>query len=123
MEEEVQSLFNLLEEKNSYLLEFHKINTDEIERLAKGSMDNLENFYYSRELLLNAIDRLDKKIAKEKQTACLETHNFEVQREEKKKLQEILHLKKSMVLSILDQDLAIISLVDKLNQKNQKVAS
>lgn len=123
MEEEVQSLFNLLEEKNSYLLEFHKINTDEIERLTKGLTDNLENFYYSRELLLNAIDRLDKKIAKEKETTCLETQNLEVQREEKKKLQEILHLKKSMVLSILDQDLAIISLVDKLNQKNQKVAS
>ena len=118
MEAEVQSLFNLLEEKNSYLLEFHKINNKEIERLAEGRHDNLENFYYSRELLLNAIDRLDKRIALEEKTV-----HFEAQKEEKKKLQDILHLKKSMVLSILDQDLTIISLVDRLNQKNQKIAS
>ena len=115
MEEEVQSLFNLLEEKNSYLLEFHKINNNEIERLIKGHQDNFENFYYSRELLLNAIDKLDKQIAKEEKGTC-----FEVQTEEKKKLKEILHLKRNMVLSILDQDLTIISLVDKLNQKNRK---
>lgn len=118
MEEEVQSLFNLLEEKNSYLLEFHKINNNEIERLIKGHQDNLENFYYSRELLLNAIDRLDSQIAKEEKNAC-----FEAQKEEKKKLKEILHLKRNMVLSILDQDLTIISLVDRLNQKNKKPAA
>ena len=64
-----------------------------------------------------------KKIAKEKEAACFESQNFEVQKTEKKKLQEILHLKRNMVLSILDQDLAIISLVDKLNQKNQRIAS
>ena len=118
MEEEVQSLFNLLEEKNSYLLEFHKINNKEIERLVEGRQDNLENFYYSRELLLNAIDRLDKQIVKEDKTSPLEAHKTE-----KKKLQEILRLKRNMVLSILDQDLTIISLVDRLNQKNIKIAS
>lgn len=115
MEEEVQFLFNLLEEKNSYLLEFHKINNNEIERLIKGHQDNLENFYYSRELLLNAIDKLDKQIAKEEQNAC-----FEAQQEEKRKLKEILLLKRNMVLSILDQDLTIISLVDRLNKTNEK---
>ena len=118
MEKEVQSLFNLLEEKNSYLLEFHKINNKEIERLVKGRQDNFENFYYSRELLLNAIDRLDKQIAREEQAAC-----FEARKSEKKKLQEILRLKKSMVLSILDQDLTIISLVDRLNQRNRKLVA
>ena len=115
MEEEVQSLFNLLEEKNSYLLEFHKINNNEIERLIKGHQDNLENFYYSRELLLNAIDKLDKQIAKEEKNAC-----FEAQQEEKRKLKEILLLKRNMVLSILDQDLTIISLVDKLKKTDGK---
>ena len=115
MEEGVQSLFNLLEEKNSYLLEFHKINNNEIERLVKGHQDNLENFYYSRELLLNAIDKLDKQIAEGEKHAFFAPH-----KEEKKKLKEILLLKRNMVLSILDQDLTIISLVDRLNQKNRK---
>ena len=107
---EVQSLFEMLERKNSYLLEFHKINNEEMNRLAEGRAEGLEDFYYSRELLLNAIDRLDKKILdREKKPAV------SAGRAEKKKLKKILSLKKSMVLSILDQDLAIISLVEKIN--------
>ena len=98
-------------------MEFHKINNTEIEKLVQGCSDNLENFYYSRELLLNAIDRLDKQIAAEEQST-----GFEAQNIEKQKLQELLRLKKSMVLSILDQDLIIISLVDRL-QKNTKAAA
>ena len=104
------SLFNLLEQKNSYLLEFHKINMNELNLLSKGCTDNLENFYYSRELLLNAIHKLDRKISENK------IENLKVGRGEKKKLVDILNLKRKMVMSILDQDLAIISLVNKLKK-------
>lgn len=117
MEGGAQSLFHLLEEKNSYLMEFHKINNTEIERLIQGCSDNLEDFYYSRELLLNAIDKLDKQIADAEQSAP-----FEAQADEKNKLEELLRLKKKVVLSILDQDLIIISLIDRL-QKNAKTAA
>ena len=102
------SLFQLLEKKNSYLLEFHKINMNELKRLGEGSLNNLENFYYSREILLNAINKLDSKISKKK------IESVSVNKKEKKKLIDILNLKRKMVLSILDQDLAIISLVDHL---------
>ncbi|MDE0092872.1 MAG: hypothetical protein OXN83_06275 [Oligoflexia bacterium] len=108
------SLFQLLEQKNSYLMEFHKINMDELQRLAEGSMDNLENFYYSRELLLNAINKLDNKISHNKM------ESLRVNKREKKKLIDVLNLKKKMILSILDQDLAIISLVDQLKKANTK---
>ncbi|MCZ0932141.1 MAG: hypothetical protein OXJ52_03200 [Oligoflexia bacterium] len=114
MHSEAITLFQLLEQKNSYLLEFHEINMDELSRLAEGSVNNLENFYYSREILLNAINKLDHEISKNKIEA------LKVNKQEKKKLIDILNLKRKMVLSILDQDLAIISLVGQLKKSNTK---
>ena len=108
------SLFQLLEQKNSYLIEFHKINMDELRRLAEGVLDNLENFYYSRELLLNAINKLDDKISKNK------IEELKINQREKKKLVDILNLKRKMVLSILDQDLTIIALMDQLKKARVK---
>ncbi len=119
MSKKVIALLELLEQKNSYLLEFHKINIDEINRLHQGCIDNLENFYYSRELLLNAIDKLDHKFS-EKDTSG---DFLKANKAEKKKLLEILKLKKDMVLSILDQDLVIISLIEKLQNKYPSIAS
>ena len=111
MDREVQSLFAMLEQKNSYLLEFHKINNEEMNRLSEGCADHLEDFYYSRELLLNAIDKLDKQIQeKEQKPAPL------VGVSEKNKLKKLLSLKKSMILSILDQDLTILSLVERISK-------
>ena len=112
MQPEAVSLFQLLEQKNSYLLEFHKINMDELKRLAEGSLNNLENFYYSREILLNAINKLDHKIFKNNM------ESLKINKQGKKKLIDILNLKRKMVLSILDQDLAIISLIDQLKKSN-----
>ena len=111
MQEGIVSIFEVLEKKNSYLLEFHKINMNELSRLSKGHIDNLENFYYSRELLLNAINQLDNEISRKKIRKSLKINPIQ-----KKKLVDIFKLKRKMVLSILDQDLAIISLVDKLKK-------
>ena len=115
--EDIFSLFETLEKKNSYLLEFHKINMEELSRLAKGSLGNLENFYYSREILLNAISKLDDKISLNDLN-----EDVEIEAKEKKKLLDILNLKRKMVMSILDQDLTIISLVDKLKKEGIKEA-
>lgn len=115
----VFTLFEVLEKKNSYLLEFHKINMNELDRLAEGQMDNLENFYYSRELLLNAIKKLDNKITNDNLDK-----NLKINQEEKKKLEDILSLKRKTVMSILDQDLVILSLVDQIKKTNlQDIAS
>ena len=108
-------LFNVLEKKNSYLLEFHKINMDELSRLADGCIDNLENFYYSRELLLNAINKLDSQL-KEGLNSQLK-----INKKEKQKLLDLLHLKQKMVMSILEQDLIIMSLVNQLRQKDKDI--
>lgn len=115
MHNEVLLLFKVLEQKNSYLLEFHKINMHELNRLAEGCIDNLENFYYSRELLLNAINKLDDKISKNSLNK-----NLKVNKTQKKKLMNILNLKRKMVMSILDQDLTILNLVNKIKNGNIK---
>ena len=115
---EFLDIFDLLERKNSYLLEFHKINNKEISRLSTGCIRNLENFYYSRELLLNAIDRLNNRCNyKELSRKC------KVNLKEKEKLSHIFKLKDDMVRSILDQDVVILSLVDKLHEGKLPIAS
>ena len=115
MHNEVFSLFEILEQKNSYLLEFHKINMNELNRLAEGCTDNLEDFYYSRELLLDAIHKLDHKIYENSLNKDLK-----VDKRQKKKLLGLLNLKRKMVMSILDQDLVILSLVDQIKNGNIK---
>ena len=114
MDKDVLSLFKILEQKNSYLLEFHKLNQEELKKLCKGHLNNLETFYYSREIILNAIERLDKKLHHHQETS-ITLHS-----EEKRKLEEMLKLKKDMVLSILDQDFTILSLFDKFNETEIK---
>ena len=119
MDREVILLFEALEQKNSYLLEFHKINMDELSRLAEGCIDNLENFYYSRELLLNAINKLDSQLSKNHIDSDLQ-----INKPEKKKLVDILNLKRKMVMSILEQDLTIMSLIDRIKEESrQAIAS
>ena len=115
---EFLEILDLLERKNSYLLEFHKINNKEISRLSKGCIRNLENFYYSRELLLNAIGRLDSRCNYEEFSKRCKV-NFK----EKEKLSHIFKLKDDMVRSILDQDVVILSLVDKLHEGKLPIAS
>ena len=115
MNKDVFSIISVLEQKNSYLLEFHRINTDELRRLSEGCADNLENFYYSRELLLDAIKKLDDQISSNKLNKNLFIHVSY-----KNKLLDILNLKRKMVKSILNQDLAIISLVNQIKKRNKK---
>ncbi len=123
MDRDVSSVFEILEEKNSCLLEFHRINTDEIRRLSQGRIDNLENFYLSRELLLRAISRLDSKIAQNNSNSSGPRKTLEVNQEERQKLLELLNLKKSMVMSIVDQDMTILSLMEKLHQGKERFAA
>ena len=115
MGKEVVTLLEILEQRNSYLLEFHKINVNEMDRLNEGCIDNFENFYYSREILLNAIDRIDNKLSR--------YNDVQANPEEKKKLEEILRMKRDMTSSILDQDLVIMSLVEELKNKHPSIAS
>jgi len=115
MNKEVLALFEMLDQKNGYLLEFHQMNLDEINKLNQGCTDHFETFYYNREVLLNAIDKLDRKLSINR---C-----SKMNRAEKKKLVEILNIKKDMVLSILEQDLMIMSLLEQLKNKIPSLAS
>ena len=118
MNETILEILTLLEKKNSYLLEYHRINSKEISLLSKGQIKNLENFYYSRELLLDAIDKVDNKF-KSKNLYEKSKMNHKT----KQRLSDILKLKNDMVRSILDQDVTILSLVEQLNEGKLSIAS
>ena len=108
MKENVYQLFKMLDKKNSYLREFYDVNAREIKRLVRGEFDKLETFYYSRELILNAIERIDKQLKTNKLI-----QEPSISNQDRIRLKEIFKLKQNMVLSILDQDMAIFSMVEK----------
>ena len=110
----MDSLFRLLEERNSRLKELYKINALEMKRLSQGRTGNLKKFCFVREQLLQAIARADEKIA----SAPPPSKPSRLSRQDKNKIKNLLLLKRAVILSILDQDIAIISLVEDISSRS-----
>lgn len=119
-ENTMKIIFQLLEKKNDYLLEFHKLNTSEIEKLIQNKESNFEDFYYLREIILNAISRLDAEFSSRNTEIESTTQVGQIH---KKRLTDLLTFRKKMVFSILEQDATIFSLCDKLNKNSIKLKS
>lgn len=98
----IQQMIDLLDKKNSYLLDFQNLNNEEICRIQKGNFTNLEAFYYDREILLNAIDRVDHQLKKYRIDQFVD-----VCENSKKKVLDLLRVKKKFIHHILDQDMQI----------------
>lgn len=114
----MDSLFRLLEERNARLKELYKINALEMKRLSQGRTGNLKKFCFVRERLLYAIARADKKIA----SAAEAAKPSRLSRQDKNKIKNLLLLKRAVILSILDQDIAIISLVEDISSRSYAAA-
>ena len=55
-------VIDLLKQKNNYLMQFKKIGSLECQRLQSGDYSHIEQFYYSRQIILDAIDNIDKNL-------------------------------------------------------------
>ena len=98
----IKHMIELLGQKNSYLIEFQKLNKEELVRIKNGEYQNLEAFYYDRELLLNAIDKVDEKLGHYK------VEDFtDVSEESKRKVIYLLRNKRQFLMHILNQDMQI----------------
>lgn len=99
-------MIQLLKKQVSYLKDFQKINLEEGKRIYQGNLTNLEAFYYDRELLLNAVERIDQK---------LKTKNIDhyegVGNKEKSIVVQLLKEKRKSICEILNQDIEIHSLL------------
>ena len=101
-QESIQQMVHLLERKNSYLDDFQKLNKEELNRLQQGDFNNLEAFYYDRELLLNGMDRIDSELRQysidQFQDVCEKSKQI---------ILTLLRAKKKSILNIVSQDMKI----------------
>ena len=97
-------VISLLEEKNHYLEKFYSVNEQALQLFQLGNFDSIEEFYQTRERILEIIKYLDEELDKEDSTG------FTV--EIKNVISENLKIKDQYVGNILTQDLEILSCID-----------
>jgi hypothetical protein len=104
----MNSVIDLLTEKNHFLDKFINLNENEILNFMDGNFDNLDSFYNSREKLLNILTDIDSKIEEE----SIFEYEGHISNELKKKIIKALDYKNEVVKQILAQDLQILSLIE-----------
>jgi hypothetical protein len=100
-------IITLLDQKNHYLEKFYSVNEAEIGNFANGIFDNLENFYQTREKILEMIKYLDSELDQVQKLDDIVTTD-----EEKKNVITALAVKDEYVNRILAQDLEILSSIE-----------
>ena len=110
-------MIELLSKKNSYLIEFQKLNKEELSRIEMSNFQNLEAFYLDREILLNAVDRIDRELGDYK----LEDF-MDISEDSKKKIIYLLKNKRQFLLRILNQDMHIHEQLERPIIEENKIA-
>ncbi len=105
----MDTIVNLLKDKNYHLEKFHQLNESELLNFAEGNFDNLEVFYQSRETILDLIRCIDRLIE-----AASNSHGDApiVSDKHKKEMIQAMSFKNDIVQRILSQDLQILSAIE-----------
>ncbi len=98
-------IISLLNQKNHYLEKFYSVNENEILNFAKGEFSNLENFYQTREKILETIAYIDSQIE-------AESASPDITSAERREISTALAIKEEYVSRILAQDLEILSCIE-----------
>jgi len=105
----METIINLLKDKNYHLEKFHELNATELMNFTEGNFDNLEVFYQSRETILDLVKCIDRLI--DAATASQETPAV-ISDADKKTITGCMHMKSELVTRILAQDLQILSMIE-----------
>jgi len=100
-------IITLLDQKNHYLEKFYSVNETEILNFTKGVFDNLEDFYQTREKILEMIKYLDGEL--EQVQKCQDIVSSD---EDRRHVMASLAIKDEYVNRILAQDLEILSCIE-----------
>lgn len=105
----MDTVINLLKDKNYHLQKFHELNEGELLNFAEGNFDNLEIFYQSRETILDLVRCIDRLIdaATNVQGAEVEITDLE-----RKEMITCMNVKNDLVTKILAQDLQVLSMIE-----------
>lgn len=106
----MENIINLLKDKNYHLEQFFHLNESELINFADGNFDGLETFYQSRETILDLIRCIDRLI----EAAASTVHDDQKPSEqEKSQMRQCINNKNDLVEKILEQDLQILSVIEK----------
>lgn len=103
-------IITLLDEKNHYLEKFYSLNESEMQGFMEGNFERLEEFYQTRERILETIKYIDSQIeASHRQNADV----FETATpSQKKRAREAMGVKDEYVARIIEQDIQILSCIE-----------
>ncbi len=102
----------LLNEKNHFLEKFYTLNERELIRLSQGEFEKIEIFYYQREDILKIIKYIDSQIMKIQSTESAIKKSFSA--DDQSQVKKCLKEKDMFVSKIIEQDIQIISLIERL---------
>ncbi len=99
-------IIDLLNHKNHYLEKFYSINENEILNFARNDFSHLEDFYQSREKILETIRYIDSEIDVAQNSDAVVTND------QRRQVSTALAIKEEYVARILAQDLEILSCIE-----------
>lgn len=102
-------IITLLNEKNHYLEKFYALNEVELVNFAQGQFDNLENFYQTRERILDVLKYVDAQIERAHEEIGMAA---EVAMEARREIKESLRIKDEYVARIIEQDLQVLACIE-----------
>ena len=101
-------IIHLLSERNRYLSQFSVINKVQIGRLKVGNFEQLSEFYMTREHILAVVEKIELLLGQK-----LERSSADVSEDNRYSVEGLLQAKDKIIKEILDQDLEILSTIEK----------
>jgi hypothetical protein len=108
-------VIQLMSEKNHFLEKFMSLNEKQILRFESGNYDQIELFYNQREDLLKIIKYIDAETNKAQ--LAIKQSSVMLSDAERKTIKESLKTKDNYTAKILDQDMHVLSLIDRAKSK------
>lgn len=108
-------IIQLLTQKNHYLEKFYSLNEEELFNFQCGNFDNIENFYQTREKILETVRYIDGQLdeVQSEFPIAAESTIVNVEHSLRREMREHLAIKDEYVNRILGQDLEILSCIEK----------
>jgi hypothetical protein len=105
----------LLNEKNHFLEKFYSLNEKQLVQLSSGQFENVETFYNQREDILNIIKYIDSEMTRAQSDEI--AMNTVISGQDQATAKECLRVKDIFVNRIVEQDIQIISLIERLKNE------
>lgn len=102
-------IISLLQEKNHYLEKFYALNETELVNFSLGNFERLENFYNTRERILEIIKYLDGQL--DQGSLSMEDLSL-VPLGDRRQVIEAMRVKDEYVSRIIEQDLEVLAYIE-----------